>query len=117
MRSFIASALVAIFALACQSAKAQIPSARQVIHDYRQPVQYSPDDPWVRSAIFRQQVGYYGRFFNCDDEELKRYSPYIHWRCQDNRQCQRGPVQTARDDWNKVLQRIAWGSCDPCAPR
>lgn len=91
---------------------------RQIADDYRQPTHYSPDDPWTRSAVYRNHVGHFGLFYNCDGEEAKRCSPYICWKSQDNRQCQRGPWSAFLFDLALVQQRIRWGGCqdDRCPP-
>jgi len=44
------------------------------------PYRYSPDDPWERGNVFRMQTGHSGLFRNCDNEEQKRFSPYICWK-------------------------------------
>ncbi len=57
-------------------------SVKKFKQDYitDKPFQYSPDDPWQRGNVFRMQTGHSGLFRNCDNEELKRFSPYICWK-------------------------------------
>ena len=79
--------------------------------------QYSPDDPWIRSRIWRRQTGHWGKFYNCDCEEQKRYSPYICWK---NAEC---PFvgESWRQRWQRdkarIWQRINDGSCSECTNR
>lgn len=76
-------------------------------------VQYSPDDPWVRSKVFQAHTGHSGFFYNCDNEECKRHSPYIHWtsNCQPLWPQRRGLLNGIRIDLDKVRRRINNGSC------
>jgi hypothetical protein len=82
------------------------------------PIQYSPDDPWVRSKIFQAHTGHAGHFYNCDDEECKRYSPYIKWttNCEPQWPQHLGIIRCIRMDIDKIRQRINRGSCgcDDC---
>lgn len=88
-------------------------NAQSLKYDYAGPVQYSPDDPWVRGKIFQIHTNHAGWFYNCDHQEDKRYSPYINW----NRQpCYTKP----KDHWkwdihnqiSEVKRRICWGKGD-----
>ena len=76
--------------------------------------QYQPKDPWFRSNLFRLQTGHYGRFYNCDKEECKRFSPYICWK---NSSCPTIPkkpcLQCVREELNKVRRRVCDGA-GPC---
>lgn len=56
--------------------------ARKARNDYRDDrvFRYQPEDPWTRSKLFKTHMGHGGRFYNCDGEEQKRYSPYICWK-------------------------------------
>jgi len=40
---------------------------------------YSPSDFYDRGVIFRVQTGQAGLYRLCNDDGLKRYSPYIEW--------------------------------------
>ena len=88
----------------------------KIRHDYflNPTGQYSPDDPWTRSRIWRRHTGHWGRFYNCDCEEQKRYSPYICWK---NAEC---PYvgESWRHRWQRdrarIWQRINDGSCNEC---
>lgn len=55
---------------------------RKALNDYRneRPFNYQPSDPFVRSKAFQVQTKHYGLFYNCDNEECKRNSPYICWK-------------------------------------
>ncbi len=55
--------------------------AQNFVQDYlRQPLgSYSPCDPWQKGHIFRTHTGHDGLYYNCDQEEEKRCSPWIHW--------------------------------------
>lgn len=91
----------------------------QAIHDYwlDKPFQYQPSDPWVRSKIFQIQTGHYGRFYNCDQEECKRYSPYICWKTHYEKDIppRRGLWGGIKQDIAGVKQRIRDGAGD-CWP-
>jgi hypothetical protein len=87
---------------------------RKITRDYNRsaPKTYAPDDPWTSSLLYRYQAGFAGKYFNCDGEEEKRYSPYICWKTATqtdtwkNRTC-------ALLSWElrEVRQRIEEGSC------
>ena len=75
--------------------------------------QFQPDDPWTRSCLWNLQAGRSGLFFNCDEEEQKRYSPYIYWKCQTIDlipPCPLAPRYTI-SDLHATKQRIIDGSC------
>lgn len=40
---------------------------------------YSPADPFVRGAVYRDHIGHSGLYYNCDRQEDLRFSPYILW--------------------------------------
>ena len=87
---------------------------RKTIRDYLSgPVSYSPDDPWYRSRLFNQHTGHYGRFYNCDGEECKRYSPYIDWKtnCDPLWPDRIGFVKGFRLERYQVAQRRDDGGC------
>ncbi len=78
------------------------------------PPSFSPSDPWDRGAVFRNQIGHGGLFYNCDGEEDKRHSPYLNW-CgpTPDRPC----IENLLSDWHcqirEVKQRVRWGrGCD-----
>jgi len=86
------------------------------------PITYSPDDPWTRSKLFNAHTGHSGKFYNCDGEECKRYSPYIYWQtnCQSLTPPGRGLLNQLRRDQGRIQQRIADGAgacaCPNCPP-
>jgi len=92
---------------------------QNVYHDYvtDRCAFYSPNDPWFRGMIFRTHTGHDGLFYNCDNEEAKRCSPWIRWRqrpCDDLLSCRR-----IHNEWRQTIenahQRLRMGSCqDPC---
>ncbi len=87
---------------------------RKTIRDYFSgPVSYSPVDPWYRSRLFNQHTGHYGRFYNCDSEECKRYSPYIDWKtnCDPLWPDRIGFAEGFRLERNQVAQRRDDGGC------
>jgi hypothetical protein len=74
---------------------------------------YSPNDPWQKGLVFRTHTGQDGLFYNCDGEEDKRCSPWIHWPqrpCDDLlslRRVHEERVQTIRN----AVNRVQMGSC------
>lgn len=76
---------------------------------------YSPDDPFVRGTAYRSQTGHYGRYYNCDEEECKRYLPWIHWnqRPCDTESCWR-EVCELRESVDDAYCRWKMGSCQIC---
>ena len=83
----------------------------QVREDYRQPMSYSPSDPFFRSSIFRAHTGHSGRYYNCDGEEEKRYSPYIQWATVCNGEHIRPWGEVLRCDIQEVKRRVQSGAC------
>lgn len=79
--------------------------------DYPGPIAYSPSDQDQRSKRLRLQTGHYGYFYNCDDEECKRNSPYICWNSQHRADWYGGWRNALRKDRRDVIQRILDGSC------
>ncbi|MCH2180376.1 MAG: hypothetical protein MK108_00080 [Mariniblastus sp.] len=78
--------------------------------------QFQPDDPQTRSVIWNWQAGRTGLFFPCEEEEQKRYSPYIYWKYQTIDPippCPITPYQLNRD-WRAAKQRIIDG-CSGCS--
>ena len=83
----------------------------QVREDYRQPMSYSPSDPFVRSSIFQAHTGHSGRYYNCDGEEEKRNSPYIQWATVCNGEHIRPWGEVLRCDIQEVKRRVQSGAC------
>ena len=88
----------------------------KIRHDYFQnPTgQYSLDDPWTRSRIWRRHTGHWGKFYNCDGEEQKRYSPYICWKNADCPFVDESWRYLLWRDKQEIRRRISDGSCSTC---
>lgn len=74
---------------------------------------YSPSDPWVKGHIFRTHTGHDGLFYNCDNEEDKRCSPYIRWPqrpCDDLLSLKRVHQERVQTIHN-AINRVQMGSC------
>ncbi len=87
---------------------------KKVKADYHSgPVQYTPNDPWIRSKVFNAHTGHSGRFYNCDGEECKRHSPYIYWTTNHQPLWPQkiGLREGIHLEWAKVRSRIAKGAC------
>lgn len=74
---------------------------------------YQPNDPWHRSILYRLQTGHYGRFYNCDNEEQKRCSPYICWK---NSDCPTIPKKNCLDCINDEIFKVKRRICDGAGP-
>lgn len=76
---------------------------------------YSADDPFVRGAVYRAHIGHDGHFYNCDNEESKRYSPFIHWRARpcDSQSCAR-EIRELKQSYHDAVCRWKMGSCQIC---
>ncbi len=85
--------------------------AQNVQLDYLSgPIQYQPDDPWVRGRIFQLHTGRAGWFYNCDHQEDKRFSPYINWNQQPSHCYPACPIRAdIQQQICKVKRRISWG--------
>lgn len=99
-------------------AEAQDRILRDYFRDYHvlTPRAYSPEDPSLMGRILRIEVGHGGLFYNCDNEESKRCSPYIKWHQQNQDCCQHLRLIrfSIRQQLAEVKQRIRWGGCDDC---
>lgn len=108
--------LMAAQVLFLSSANAQ--QLLKTIRDYglEKPFQFSPDDPWTRSEVYRLQAGYSGLFFNCDGQEDKRCSPYICWKdtCDLSLFPRRSLVGIWVKDWRNTRQRVIDGAGACC---
>ena len=81
LRQSLVLIFVAIAGTSHSAGEVSAQEVRKAIRDYKPgPTHYSPDDPWIRSNLFNRHTGHFGRFYNCDREECKRYSPFISWR-------------------------------------
>ena len=87
---------------------------RKAINDYRneRPFQYQPSDPWVRSKLFQAHTKHRGFFYNCDNEECKRQSPYICWKLhfENDLPTRMTWKQRIRHELGQVRQRIYDGA-------
>lgn len=98
----------------CLETSSEAQQVRKFLNDYFSgAVHYSPDDPWIRSNVYRRQTGHFGRFYNCDQEECKRYSPYVQWKSNYRPLFPntRGFVDGTIVDLDRVRTRINDGSC------
>ncbi len=99
-----------------------VPSANgqevvKALRDYRSntPRNYTPTDPNERGRIFNMHTGHGGAFYNCDDEEAKRNSPYICWKGTYQKSTRhRGLWRGLQMDISEVKQRIHDGGCGTC---
>jgi len=91
-----------------QMAEAQL---TQIRRDYRQPMTYSPDDPFTKGLVYRLQTGQAGKYFNCDCEEEKRYSPYIYWQTVCNHTHPKPYCTVLLRDLHEVKERVRAGAC------
>lgn len=91
-----------------QLAEAQL---TQIRRDYRQPMTYSPDDPFTKGLVYRLQTGQAGKYFNCDCEEEKRYSPYIYWQTVCNHTHPKPYCTVLLRDIHEVKERVRAGAC------
>lgn len=91
-----------------QVAEAQL---TQIRRDYRQPMTYSPADPFSKGLVYRLQTGQAGKYFNCDGEEEKRYSPYIYWTTVCNHTHPKTYCSVLLRDLHEVKERVRAGSC------
>lgn len=86
---------------------------------------YRPDDPWKRGKVFNLQTGHAGLFYNCDNEECKRNSPYICWKEDYEKMFPTplGLIGRIKRDCERVKQRVRDGAgacardrnCQECA--
>jgi hypothetical protein len=108
------------FILAVQALLAPSANGQEVIkalRDYRSntPRNYTPTDPNERGRIFNMHTGHAGAFYNCDDEEAKRNSPYICWKGTYQKSTpHRGLWRGLKMDIAEVKQRIHDGGCGTC---
>gem|GEM_PF-5757339 len=79
---------------------------------------YNPDTPWSNGKVFKMWIGHGGKFYNCDCEEDKRFSPYIQWKSVTHCEKFRGPVSAFYPDIQEVKARVRAGKClEPCWPK
>lgn len=104
-----------MFAVQCfLSTAAEAQEVRKALRDYRDDrvFNYQPNDPWYRGKLFNTHTGHYGNFYNCDNEECKRNSPYICWKPHYEKDfpTRRGFWQTVKCDFAEAMQRVRDGA-------
>ncbi len=67
------------------------------------PIQYRVSDPWDRGLVFRRHIGHAGFFYNCDNEQCKRQSPYICFKSE-----HRGCRETCLNKWRRQIAEAKW---------
>lgn len=73
---------------------------------------YAPNDPWTYGHVYRKTIGHGWKYYNCDDEERKRCSPYIHWNPRPEICGPRHPKASCIcQQIDEVRQRVHTGSC------
>ena len=81
--------------------------------------QTHPDDPWTQGRLWLRQTGHFGKFYNCDCEEEKRFSPYICWKESASPKLFSGHrwLEQVKCDLRDIKQRIIDGSASCCGRR
>lgn len=109
--------LFAVFATSCFigfNSQTNAQEIRKAMRDYRHDsvFNYQPDDPEFRSKMFKIHTGHYGKFYNCDGQEDKRYSPYICWKThhENNFPTKMGIRERIGYDIAEVKQRLIDGA-------
>jgi len=106
---------VATFCCGPEQAQAQLlPTVNSLKTRRFEPAyQYSPADPWIRSKAIQLQTKDYGFFYNCDNEESKRNSPYIKWNshCETDLPKKKCCLDFVKRELDEIKQRISDGSC------
>lgn len=126
-RITIFACLACLVCLQFLNSEAGAQEVRKAIRDYKtdRVFNYQPSDPWNRGKLFNIQTKRYGKFFNCDDEESKRNSPYICWKPHTEKDLPPHVrmIDCIRNDLSEVRQRIKDGAgacykdncnCDQC---
>jgi hypothetical protein len=75
---------------------------------------YSPSDFYQKGLIYRVQTGQAGFYRLCNDDGLKRYSPYIEWSEKKKQKPGLVPYQVSslvKDTQRKII-RWNWGKAD-----
>lgn len=103
---------IATFCGGAEQAQAQlIPSIKT--RRFEPAYQYAPTDPWTRSKAIQVQTKHYGFFYNCDDEECKRNSPFIKWKghCETDLPKKKCCLDLVKRELDEIKQRISDGGC------
>jgi hypothetical protein len=100
------------FCAATEQAHAQLTRAIKT-RRFEPAYRYAPSDPWTRSAAIQVQTKHYGFFYNCDDEECKRNSPYIKWssHCETDLPHKTSCLDRVKNELNEIKRRINDGGC------
>ncbi len=110
--------LVAVSDSSAQIFPTPVKDLKEFKRDYftDRPITYSPDDPCYRGKIFQLHTNHYGKFSDCDQEEMKRYSPYIYWttHCEPDFVPYKSCLQSLREDVAKIRRRVSDGAGDCC---
>lgn len=109
IRSILSMTIVVLVVLIAGEATGQI---RDFGLEARRTYHYAPELPGgIKGWIYRETTGQNGRFYNCDGEEAKRYSPYIDWST--NCHCEYLPTwgTVLRRDIREVKERVRSGAC------
>ena len=87
-------------------------SAQTLRKDYvvDAPVQYQVTDPWDRGRVFRNHIGHGGFFYNCDNEQCKRDSPFLCFKSE-NRGKRPSCLQQIRRQLAEAKWRLDAGGC------
>ena len=74
-------------------------------------VPYCPNDIEAGHLIYRVQTGQAGLFRTCNDDHLKRYSPYVEWRVQPTpqRSLISYEISSVFKDLQRKVVRWNWG--------
>ena len=74
-------------------------------------VSYRPCDIEAGHLIYRVQTGQAGLFRTCNDDHLKRYSPYVEWRVQPTppRRLVSYEITSVFKDFQRKVVRWNWG--------
>ena len=113
-RLILISIVTFLSALGPADSSAHGQECKKAIRDYRDEriFNYQPQDPWYRGKLFNIHTKHYGRFYNCDNQEDKRNSPYIHWKphYENDFPPRIGFRENLRRDIAEIKQRISDGS-------
>ena len=113
-RPFLLALFACLVAQSCLHTELEAQEVRKALNDYRRDrvFQYQPSDPFVRSKMFQVQTKHYGWFYNCDNEECKRNSPYICWKPHYEKDfpTTMRAMQRIRHEVNQVKQRVLDGA-------
>ena len=114
LRLILISIVATVSALGFLCSLANGQELRKAIRDYRDEriFNYQPNDPQYRGKAFNVHTKHYGHFYNCDNQEDKRNSPYIYWRphYENDFPPRIGFCENLRRDIIEIKQRISDGA-------